>query len=76
MFGLGSVAGPISISFLMAALGPVGYYWGLGPYFVPLGIYAFARIVSHVKPGQRRFVSLPPRSSTAAVMLADADDDG
>jgi MFS family permease len=75
VFGVGSVVGPLSISALMGILGPVGYFWGLAFYCVPLGIYALVRIVSKARPKQRRFLSLPPRSSTAAVLLADPSED-
>jgi MFS family permease len=71
VFGIGSVIGPLSVSILMGALGPVGFFWGLALYCVPLAIYAFVRIVSKARPKQRRFLNLPPRSSTAALLLAD-----
>jgi MFS family permease len=74
VFGVGSVIGPLSISVLMEALGPVGYFWGLAVYFVPLSIYALLRIVFKKRPTQREFVNLPPRSSTAAVLLAESSD--
>jgi len=78
VFGVGSVIGPFSISILMEALGPEGYFWGLALYFVPLSIYALLRIIVKKPPVQRDFVSLHPRSSTAAVLLAESsetDDD-
>ncbi len=75
VFGVGSIIGPLSISVLMETFGPAGYFWGLGLYFVPLSVYALWRIISRARPEQRDFVSLPPRSSTAAVLLADASDD-
>ena len=75
VFGVGSVIGPLSISVLMGVLGPVGFFWGLAVYCVPLAIYAFARILSKARPKQRRFLNLPPRSSTAAVLLADPSQD-
>jgi len=75
VFGIGSVVGPLAISVLMELLGPVGYFWGLGIYFVPLVLYALVRIVSKTRPKQREFVNLPPRSSTAAALFADASDD-
>jgi MFS family permease len=75
VFGVGSVVGPLSLSVLMEILGPVGYFWGLAIYFVPLGLYALVRIVFIARPSQRKFVNLPPRSSTAAVLLAEASDD-
>jgi MFS family permease len=75
VFGVGSVVGPLSLSVLMEILGPVGYFWGLAIYFVPLGLYALVRIVFNARPSQRKFVNLPPRSSTAAVLLAEASDD-
>ena len=75
VFGVGSVIGPLSISVLMGVLGPVGFFWGLAVYCVPLAIYAFVRILSKARPKQRRFLNLPPRSSTAAVLLADPSQD-
>jgi MFS family permease len=75
VFGVGSVVGPLSLSVLMEILGPVGYFWGLAIYFVPLGLYALVRIIFNARPSQRKFVNLPPRSSTAAVLLAEASDD-
>jgi MFS family permease len=75
VFGVGSVIGPLSLSVLMEILGPVGYFWGLAIYFVPLGLYALVRIIFNARPSQRKFVNLPPRSSTAAVLLAEASDD-
>lgn len=75
VFGVGSVLGPFLISVLMGSLGPVGFFWGLALYCVPLGIYTFVRIVSKAQPKQRRFLILPPRSSTAAVLLADPSED-
>jgi len=44
-------------------------------FFLPLVVYAFVRVVSKARPRQRRFVSLPVRSSTAAVLLAEPNDD-
>jgi len=75
VFGLGSVIGPLGVSVLMELLGPVGFFWGLAVYFVPLVIYAFVRIILKTRPTQREFVSLPPRSSTAATLLAESSDD-
>jgi len=75
VFGIGSVIGPLSVSMLMGALGPVGFFWGLALYCVPLAIYAFVRIVSKARPKQRRFLILPPRSSTAALLLADPSNE-
>jgi MFS family permease len=71
VFGIGSVAGPLLLSVLMELLGPSGYFWGLLAYFVPLVLYAVVRIIVKERPSQRDFVSLPARSSTAAVLLAD-----
>ena len=75
VFGVGSVLGPIVVSVLMAVLGSAGYFWGLAAFFVPLGIYALVRIVFIARPIQRRFISLPPRSSTAAALLAEPSED-
>jgi MFS family permease len=75
VFGVGSVLGPILVSVLMAVLGSVGYFWGLAAFFLPLAIYALIRVVFVARPIQRRFVSLPPRSSTAAALLAEPSED-
>ena len=75
VFGIGSVLGPIFVSVLMALLGAVGYFWGLAAFFVPLAIYALILVVFIARPIQRRFVSLPPRSSTAAALLAEPSED-
>jgi len=71
VYGVGSVTGPIAVSVLMAVIGPVGYFWGLAAFFLPLVLYALARIIFTARPKQRRFINLPYRSSTAAAMLAD-----
>ena len=59
----------------MAAIGPVGFFWSLAAFFVPVAVYAVVRIITVVRPSQGRFISLPPRSSTAAPVLADTRDD-
>jgi len=74
VYGVGSVIGPIVISVLMEVLGPVGYFWGLAGFFVPVVGYALARILFTARPRQGKFVSLPFRSSTALAMLADRSD--
>jgi MFS family permease len=74
VFGAGSVVGPIIVSVLMAVLGSVGYFWGLAAFFVPLAVYALIRVVFIAGPIQQRFVSLPPRSSTAAALLAEPSE--
>ena len=75
VYGVGSVTGPIAVSVLMAAIGPVGYFWGLAGFFLPLAFYAFGRIVFTTRPKQRRFINLPYRSSTAATMLAEPSEE-
>lgn len=75
VYGIGSVAGPLVVSVLMAVIGPAGYHWGLGAFFLPVAIYALVRGISQVRPIQRRFVSLPARSSTAAALLAQSTGD-
>jgi MFS family permease len=77
VYGIGSVVGPVAVSVLMEAFGPAGDFWGLAGFFLPLVVYAFARIIFTARPKQRRFISLPYRSSTAAALLADpSGDDG
>lgn len=75
VYGVGSVVGPIAVAALMAAWGPVGYFWGLAAFFMPLAFYALVRIISKARPMQDRFVNLPTRSSTAAAMLAEPSDE-
>ena len=75
VYGVGSVTGPIAVSVLMAVIGPVGYFWGLAWFFLPLVLYAFGRIVFTTRPKQRRFINLPYRSSTAAAMLAEPSEE-
>ena len=43
--------------------------------FCPLVVYAFVRVVSKTRPIQRRFISLPFRSSSAAAMLAEVSEE-
>ena len=74
VYGIGSIVGPLTTSVLMAVIGPVGFLWSLAAFFVPVAIYAVVRTVRVVRPPQRRFISLPPRSSTAAPILADDDN--
>lgn len=75
VYGIGSVVGPLLLSVLMEIWGPSGYFWGLAVYFVPLVLYATVRIIFKERPTQRDFVSLPVRSSTAAVLLAESTDE-
>lgn len=76
VYAIGSIVGPIAVSVLMEIAGPVGYFWGLAAAFVPLVLYALARIVFTARPKQRRFINLPHRSSTAAALLAEPSDEG
>ena len=76
VYGIGSIVGPLATSVLMAVIGPVGFLWSLAAFFVPVAVYAVVRILTAVRPSQGRFISLPPRSSTAAPALADPRDDG
>ena len=71
VYGIGSIFGPLATSVVMAAVGPVGFLWSLAAFFVPLALYAVVRIFTAARPAQGRFISLPPRSSTAAPVLAD-----
>lgn len=75
VYAIGSIVGPIAVSVLMQISGPVGYFWGLAAAFVPLVLYALARIVFTVRPKQRRFINLPYRSSTAAALLAEPSEE-
>ncbi|MEA3503559.1 MAG: hypothetical protein U9R47_12330 [Actinomycetota bacterium] len=69
------MTGPIGVSVLMGILGHAGYFWGLAAFFLPLVVYALARIIFTARPKQRRFISLPYRSSTAAALLAEPSDE-
>jgi MFS family permease len=71
VYGVGSIVGPLAASVTMATMGPEGFLWSLAAFFVPIAVYSVYRIASHVRPAQRRFVNLPPRSSTDAPVLAD-----
>lgn len=75
VYGIGSIAGPLVTSVLMAIIGPVGFLWSLAAFFVPVAVLAVVRILTAVRPSQGRFISLPPRSSTAAPALADPPED-
>ena len=76
VYGIGSISGPLATSVLMAVIGPVGFLWSLAAFFVPVAVYAVVRILTAVRPSQGRFINLPPRSSTAAPVLANPRDDG
>ena len=76
VYGIGSIAGPLATSVLMAAIGPIGFLWSLAAFFVPIAVYAVVRIVRKARPAQQRFINLPPRSSTGAPLLADRQEDG
>jgi MFS family permease len=75
LYGVGSIVGPIAVSVLMAAAGPVGYFWGLAAFFLPLAVYALIRVIFSARPIQQRFISLPVRSSTAAALIAEPSED-
>ena len=72
VYGVGSIIGPIVASVMMTVLGPVGYLWSLAAFFAPVAVYSLYRLSTKVVPGQRRFVSLPARTSLAAARLAEA----
>lgn len=74
VYGIGSIVGPLATSMAMAAIGPVGFLWSLAAFFVPIAVYAVVRIVWKARPTQQRFINLPPRSSTAAPLLADRQE--
>ncbi|MEA2010859.1 MAG: MFS transporter, partial [Actinomycetota bacterium] len=75
VYGLGSIVGPIAVSVLMDAIGTAGYFWGLAMVFVPLVLYALARIIFTARPKQRRFINLPYRSSTGVALLAEPSEE-
>jgi MFS family permease len=75
LYGVGSIVGPITVSVLMTVAGPVGYFWGLAAFFLPLAVYALVRVIFNVRPVQQRFISLPVRSSTAAASIAEPAED-
>ncbi len=77
VYGVGSIFGPIVASLMMTLLGPVGYLWSLSGFFAPVAAYSLYRLVTKARPGQKRFVSLPPRTSLMAARLAEPrpDDD-
>lgn len=74
VYGIGSIVGPLATSVVMAIVGPAGFFWSLAAFFVPIAVYSAVRIVRRTRPAQRKFINLPPRSSTAAPVLADRHD--
>ncbi|MDF1595966.1 MAG: MFS transporter [Acidimicrobiia bacterium] len=71
VYGVGSIAGPIAASLMMTLLGPVGYLWSLSGFFAPVAAYSLYRLMTKARPGQKQFVSLPPRTSLVAARLAE-----
>jgi MFS family permease len=75
VYGVGSIVGPIVASLMMTLLGPVGYLWSLSGFFAPVAAYSLYRLVTKARPGQGRFVSLPPRTSLIAARLVEPRPD-
>lgn len=65
LFGVGAILGPIITASAMNRMGPVGYFWTIGLYYLPVAAYALWRIVTSAAPAQSQFISLPARGVVA-----------
>ncbi len=77
--GIGAIFGPVTVSALMSALGPPGYFWGLGAFSGSVGLFAFYRMTRRAaRPveDQGAFVAMPPRGSPMAAVLTLEQEDG
>lgn len=61
LFGVGAILGPIITAYAMNRIGPVGYFWTIGSYYLPVAMYALWRIGTRAAPAQGQFISLPAR---------------
>lgn len=71
--GIGAAFGPITLAGLMTALGPVGFFWGLGLIHAAIGFFALYRMSrrdSMPLGEQGSFVAVPPRASPVAAYLS------
>jgi MFS family permease len=71
--GIGAAFGPITLAGLMTAMGPVGFFWGLGLIHAAIGFFALYRMsrrASMPLDEQGSFVAVPPRTSPVAAYLS------
>ncbi len=71
--GIGAAFGPITLAGLMTAVGPVGFFWGLGLIHAAIGFFALYRMSrrdSMPLHEQGSFVAVPPRASPVAAYLS------
>jgi MFS family permease len=71
--GIGASFGPVTLAALMTALGPAGFFWGLGLIHAALGFFALYRMsrrASMPLDEQGTFVAVPPRASPVAAYLS------
>jgi MFS family permease len=71
--GIGAAFGPITLAGMMTAVGPVGFFWGLGLIHAAIGFFALYRMSrrdSMPLHEQGTFVAVPPRASPVAAYLS------
>jgi MFS family permease len=71
--GIGAAFGPVTLAGLMTAMGPVGFFWGLGLIHAAIGFFALYRMsrrASMPLDEQGSFVAVPPRTSPVAAYLS------
>jgi MFS family permease len=75
--GIGAIFGPVTVSALMSAVGPMGYFWGLGMVSGGVGVFAVFRMTRRrTRPPEEReaFVAMPaPASPMAAVLISEGE---
>ena len=68
IYGLGSIGGPLITGWLMALVGPGGFFLFIALLFTATAVYAFYRMSrGRVRLFQRRFRALAPSASAVAV---------
>ena len=71
--GIGASFGPVTLAGLMTAIGPAGFFWGLGLIHAAIGFFALYRMsrrASMPLDEQGTFVAVPPRTSPVAAYLS------
>jgi hypothetical protein len=71
--GIGAAFGPVTLAGLMTALGPAGFFWGLGLIHTAIGVFALYRMSRRASvpiDAQGNFVAVPPRASPVAAYLS------
>ncbi len=79
IYGLGSIGGPLITGWLMALVGPSGFFLFIALLFTATAVYALYRMSrGRVRLFRRRFRALSPTASAVAVEAAveDAPKDG